>query len=94
VNIFFHVFNRFLVVPKRSPAYRPEIDGLRAVAVVAVLIAGGALAYGLGLAAAGLEDLPAAPSSYTSTLDSLTQLNLQLDWLAANGACLTQPASA
>ena len=33
-----HVFNRFLVVPKRSPAYRPEIDGLRAVAVVAVLI--------------------------------------------------------
>ncbi len=33
-----HVFNRFLAVPKRSPAYRPEIDGLRAVAVVAVLI--------------------------------------------------------
>jgi peptidoglycan/LPS O-acetylase OafA/YrhL len=38
VNNIFHVFNRFLVVPKRSPAYRPEIDGLRAVAVVAVLI--------------------------------------------------------
>jgi peptidoglycan/LPS O-acetylase OafA/YrhL len=38
VNDFFHVFNRFLAVPKRSTAYRPEIDGLRAVAVVAVLI--------------------------------------------------------
>jgi peptidoglycan/LPS O-acetylase OafA/YrhL len=38
VNSFFHVFNRFVAVPTRSQAYRPEIDGLRAVAVVAVLI--------------------------------------------------------
>jgi len=38
VKSFFHVFNRFVVVPTRSQAYRPEIDGLRAVAVVAVLI--------------------------------------------------------
>jgi peptidoglycan/LPS O-acetylase OafA/YrhL len=38
VNNLFHILNRFLAVPKRSSAYRPEIDGLRAVAVVAVLI--------------------------------------------------------
>lgn len=38
MNNLFHILNRFLAVPKRSSAYRPEIDGLRAVAVVAVLI--------------------------------------------------------
>ncbi len=38
MNSFFRVFNPFVEVPKRSPAYRPEIDGLRAVAVLAVLV--------------------------------------------------------
>ena len=38
MNFLARLFGPGIVPPQRSKAYRPEIDGLRAVAVIAVLI--------------------------------------------------------
>ena len=85
----------------RDPAPRPEIaaalvrgytdlggplplgqPGLRA------LLVGTRIAYGFALAEAGLQRDVRAPSGYGPTLDALTLLNLQLDWLREGAAVL------